>query len=223
MNNTDEWLNGDAYVVRLTAADKRRARQLVRVRAFGNGKGRGVVAARDLPAFTMIGPYPGHRYTVAQHDARRAAGLTDSKYAVDFWRPTKAGAIRQGYIVDPGTENGDLKPEFQAAVTPLLNEPGPRGSPNVIWVWNLPRYRLEMWTFVPVAAGSELTICYGTGGGYSRSYLTACVGDRQALVEPQLHVVTRAGARPVPYQQLGDAGVRAATRRLLLSRHGGPT
>lgn len=199
---------GDAYVVDLTAADRRRTAHLVAVKAMP-GKGSGVVARRALPAFTMVAAYPGQRFTTGQYAARRDAGLTDSKFAVDFWRLDARGAVRTGYVIDPGAGDGTLLPRFAAAVAPLVNEPGPEGVPNLIWVWNLPRYRLEHWTFRPVRRGEELTLCYGTGGGYVRSYATACV-SKPGEVEPELHVVTRPRARPVPYSLLGNSGVRAA-------------
>lgn len=198
----------ESYVVELTAADRRRTASVAEVKKMA-GKGVGLLARRDLPAFTMVAAYPGQRFTERQYAKRREAGLTDSKFAVDFWRLDARGAVRTGYVIDPGSRGGKLLARFSGAAAPLVNEPGPRGAPNLIWVWNLPRYRLEHWTFKPVRRGEELTLCYGTGGGYVRSYATACV-SRPGEVEPELHVVTRAGARPVPYSSLGNSGVRAA-------------
>jgi len=197
--------------VDVTPSDRAHARRLVTVVRMG-AKGTGLVAKRDLPAFTALGPYPGELLTSRQHAKRRDAGLTDSKFAVDYWRPN-ANGVRSGYVIDPGTAAGTLHPRFSAAVAPLVNEPGLKGTPNVIWIWNLPKDRLELWTSRAVRQGEELTVCYGTDGGYARSYRTACVA-RQGQVEPELHVITRPRAKPVPYSSLGNAGVRAAWQAL---------
>lgn len=200
------------YVVAMDAADKRRTSRLVAVTPM-KGKGVGVLAKRDIPAFTMVGPYPGERFTMRAYHKRRSAGVTDGKFAVDFWRPEASGIAREGYVVDPGDRAGNLRPRFQGAVAPLVNEPGHSGRPNLIWVWNLPKYRLEQWTFRPVRRGEELTLCYGNDGGYSRSYKTACQ-SRPGEVEPELHVVTRPGAKPVAWSAMGPADVQAANRAL---------
>lgn len=195
------------HVVDLTPDDRALAKRLVRVQRVG-AKGRGVVAARDIPALTLVAPYPGPRFTTRQHALRLERGVTDGTFAIDFWRPDARGAIRAGYVLDPGRtgrpgqpgqpRQPELLPRFADAVAPLVNEPGPTGTPNLLWVWNLPRYRLELWTARDVRRGEELTACYGTDGGYERGYRTACV-LRQDSVEPQVHVVVRRGARPVPY------------------------
>lgn len=209
MNNNK---NNRVYVVDLSVADKRRTASLVTVRRM-KGKGWGVKARRDLAAFTMVAVYPGERLTAKQYENKRVQGVSDGKFAVDFWKPDTNGIVRTGYVIDPGNSRGELLPRFSGAVAPLVNEPGPRASPNLVWVWNLPRYRLELWTLKPVRRGEELTVCYGTGGGYVRDYHTSCV-SRPGEVEPELHVVTRPGARPVSYSSLGNAGVRAAVRAL---------
>ena len=212
--------NAEHHVVDVSPRERSRSAKLVRVVKV-QGKGMGVVAARDLPPLTFLGTYPGERLTAAEYARRRESGATDGKFAVDFWRPDVNGVVRTNYVVDPGDGHGQLKPRFQHAVAPLINEPGPRASPNVVWVWNLPRYALEHWTIAPVRAGEELTLCYGTAGGYQRSYETSCAGARQGEVEPELHVVTLPGAKPVPFSALGNAGVRGAV--LALRRRGGVT
>lgn len=212
---------GDKYVVGVTPHERRRAASLVRVKEFAGGKGAGVVATRDIPAFTMIGAYPGERYTLAEYQKRVDQGHTDGKFAVDFWKPDANGTARSGYVLDPGAPDGTLLPRFAHAVAPLVNEPGERGAPSLVWVWNLPKYRMEHWTRVPVKRGQELTLCYGTGGGYDRSYRTSCV-SRPGEVEPQLHVVAVPGGRPVPFSSLGSRGVRAALRALGGQPRGAP-
>lgn len=203
----------DVTAVDVTAADRRRTRALARVAPMPGKGGHGVVAVRDLPALTMIGAYPGHVYSSRRHVAHVRAGGSDGKYAIAFYKPDANGAARTDYVLDPGDGAGRLLPRFAGAVAPMANEPAPDAGPNLVWVWNLPRYRLEAWTARAVRRGEELTVCYGTGGGYPRSYRTSCV-FRQAEVEPELHVVTRPRARPVPYSALGNAGVREAVRAL---------
>lgn len=199
------------YTVALTPADKRRTASLAAVKRMGVKKGQGVVATRDIPAWTLVGPYPGLRTTHPRFATRRDQGHTTGKYAVDFWKPDKNGRAKTGYVMDPGNGEGTLSPQFADAVTPMVNEPDVT-PPNLVWVWNLPKYRMEHWTVVPVRKGEELTICYGTGGGYERDYSTVCVSHPG--VEPQLHVVATPGARPVPYGALGNAGVQRAINSL---------
>lgn len=216
MNNTrNNFANADEYVVKVTATDRRRTAAIARVEPMPGKGGSGVVAVKNIPTMTMVAHYPGQRFTEGQYARRRDEGVTDGKFAVDFWRPTTSGVIRSGYVIDPGNARGGLLPRFAASVAPLVNEPTEGGAPNLLWAWNLPKYRLEYWTLRPVRAGEELTACYGTGGGYVRSYATSCA-SRPGEVEPELHVVTRPGARPVPHSALGRDGVRAA--QLALTR-----
>jgi hypothetical protein len=197
------------------AADRRRTAALASVVRMA-GKGLGVVARRAMPALTMVAPYPGELLTTAQYDRRLAAGLTSGTYAISFYKPDRNMALRTNYIVDPGAPGGGLLPEYAASAAPRVNEPDAGGAPNTVWVWNLPRHRLELWTARAVARGEELTVCYGNSGGYRRAYRTACFapGGARAGVEPELHVVTAPRRRPVRYSLLGDAGVAAALRHL---------
>lgn len=181
------------FVVVPTAADIRAADRLVRVVPV-KGKGMGVLARRNIDAFVPIGPYPGERFSNLAHSKRLAAGLTDGKYAVEFWKLQADGMPRCAYVIDPGSARGTLVPPYDGAVTPLVNEPS-NGGPNLMWVWNLPGYRIELWTARPVREGEELTLCYGTDGGYPREYKTSCCPGN----EPELHVISRVGERPVPW------------------------
>lgn len=163
------------------------------------GKGVGVVATGDLPAWTFIAAYPGRVLTAAQYDHRVRRGLTTPAYAVEYFSP--------GHVLDPGGPNGTLLPAYRTALAPRINEPGPGQRPNVVWVWNFPARRIDMWTFRPVRAGHELTVCYGTSGDYPRSYCTPCAiatasataTSRPAPIEPVVHVIRRAGEVPRPY------------------------
>lgn len=184
---------------------------------MGAGKGRGLVARADLKPYTLIGQYPGHLLTARRHELRMDSGQADGKFAVSFYKPDARGGVRTNYVLDPGDGRGGLLPEFSWALTPLANEPGATGAPNLAWVWNLPKHRLEMWTVRPVRRGEELTVCYGTQGDYKRGYKTACTCGEQR-VEPELHVVAAPRMRPVPYSVMGGA---AGVRRALLQA-GGP-
>lgn len=202
-----------------SAAERRRSAGLAGARDMGPGKGRGLVALVDMKPYTLIGQYPGRLLTLRRHELRMSSRQADGKYAVAFYKPDARGGVRTNYVLDPGDGRGGLLPEFSWALTPLANEPGPTGRPNLAWVWNLPKHRLEMWTVRAVRRGEELTVCYGTQGGYKRGYETACAcmpGD----VEPELHVVAAPRMRPVPYSDIGTGGVRRALRRVL--GQGGP-
>ncbi len=159
-------------------------------------KGQGVVALRDVPPWTFVGVYPGRVLTDAQYDQRVRRGLTTTTYAVEHLVP--------GHVLDPGAGRG-LDPAWRTAIAPRINEPGPTQRPNVVWVWNLPASRVEMWTFRSVRAGTELTACYGVDGGYRRRYCTSCVSGKSTnklrtntRVEPLLHIIDRPGGLPRP-------------------------
>ena len=179
----------------------------VRVRPIA-GKGRGVVATASIPAWRFVASYPGRLCTKPAYTRRWTAGRTTGKYGGDFYEPDERGRPRPR-VLDCGDGEGDLAPEFRGAVAPMVNEPEPDGEPNLMWVWNVPRHRLEFWTTADVRAGEELTACYGAPDGYPRDYCTSCV-SRSQEVEPELHVVAAPYTAPVPYSSLGPRGVRRA-------------
>lgn len=172
-------------------------------------KGMGVIATQALTAGTYVGTYPGRLYTLDSYAARLDSGRTTSKFAVDFYKPGASGKARDGYVLDPGNGQGEIKQKYAGFVAPLVNEPGPRELPNLVWVWNLPSHTLEFWTSRHVAAGAELLACYGTEGEYPREYCTSCVSRRRSVEQP-LHVILRPWASPVPYHRVGAEGVRRA-------------
>ena len=175
------------------------------------GKGLGVVATRDIAPFTFVAEYPGHRMSRRQFDLRAAAGKTTGRYAVAHYSVDSRGRLDLDHVVDPGISRGRLSARHAGRLGPRINEPGcghRGGAPNLVWVWNVPDYRVELWTGPRrVAKGAELTACYGTSGGYRRTYCTPCT---DSAVEPPLHVILRAGDRPAP---LGDVGGEPALRR----------
>lgn len=160
-----------SFDVKPTPADRRLEAELLRV-ASVPGKGVGVLARRDLPAWTCLGPYPGKVYTVEQHDALKAKGILDHEYALDFFRAVPGAVVQETDTIDPREHRErEVPPEFDYP-TLYLNEPDDTRRPNVAWVWNFPRRRVEMWTATDVRRGEELVICYGQG--YTRSYKTSC-------------------------------------------------
>lgn len=214
------------FVADVEPAERRRAAGTATLRRM-RGRGVGVVAERDLPARRFVATYPGQRYSNEEYELRRARGETDGTYAIEFWRPGRRGVPDNAYVLDPGARPArdgrgpQVLPRFAAALAPRVNEPGLGGRPNLMWVWNLPRYRLELWTARRAAAGEELTACYGTSGGYQRGYDTVCAAPPPGT-EPELHVVTERGGAPVPWSDLGEAGVARAVRRLGVTGGEGP-
>jgi hypothetical protein len=169
-----------------TAEDRAHARRMFRL-ADIEGKGRGLVARRDVPAWTLVGPYPGRVYTYAQHGALKARGVCDDEYAVEFWDSRPGGRIGETVVLDPRV-GGEFR---YAGVTPFVNEPSASQRPNVVWVWNFPKHRIELWTSRALRAGDELTVCYGDA--YERKYRTRCSEEG---VEPARYALGYGARRP---------------------------
>lgn len=174
------------------------------------GKGTGVVATRDSPAWTPIGPYPGLVYTADDHARLVDAGVTDYEYAVEFWDSKPGGAITETMILDPRLR-GDFVEGMLPSVTPFINEPAKKQRPNAAWVWNFERHRVELWTSRAVRQGEEVTICYGSA--YNRSYPTACTAKK---MQPQRYATASSSAQPRAWYDaiVTEAGIdRAPGRR----------
>ena len=154
------------------------------------GKGLGVRAVEDIPEGTCLGPYPGKVYTMKDHMALKVQGKVDDQYAIEFWDSTPGGTIREGLVVNPMLEGRSLPDKYMCAA-PFVNEPGPEDTPNLAWVWNFPKHRVEMWTIRDVKKGEELTICYGQA--YPRGYKSNCT---QPGVEAPRMAIGREGDTP---------------------------
>ena len=174
-----------------TDHDVSHARGLVEVRAL-TGKGLGVVAVADIPKGTFVAPYPGVVRSRDQYEQLLQSGRVDDEYAAEFWESSPGGLIDESYIINPKLD-GRFPARFQG-VGPYFNEPSKGGKPSLHWVWNFPRRRLEFWTMRDVAAGEELTVCYGVG--YTRGYTTGC---SEKGVEPTRRAIGREGQRPRPW------------------------
>lgn len=156
------------------------------------GKGLGIVARKNLPVHTPVGTYGGTMYTSKMHEQLVKRGLTTGKYSVDHYRIGKDGKVRDTYVMDPGSGAGNhMHPKHANVLAAFINEPSGTTQPNAVWVRNYNRGTLELWTTRAIAAGEELTVCYGDD--YPRNYTTICK-TRPGL----LHRVGRGAKVPVP-------------------------
>lgn len=154
------------------------------------GKGLGLVARKALPAHTRVGVYGGKVFSAAEHQRLTDSGVTTGKYAVDFFRRTKDGKVRDDYIMDPGVKNV-MHPTHANVLAAFINEPAVGQVPNVVWVRNYKDGTMELWTTHAVPAGQELTACYGTD--YERGYRTPCTSK-----PGYLHYVSPGMPHPKP-------------------------
>jgi hypothetical protein len=167
------------------------------------GKGRGVVAARNIQAMRFLGTYPGHIFTKAQHDAGVARGELALTYMWQFWDILPDGTVSEDArldpaVVDPRTGTARMAPQFAGAVLPFVNEPSapPRlartAAANAAWVYNLPGRSIDLWSTRGIRKGEEVTACYGEG--YERNYKHTCTR------QDTMRVIRREGDEPLfPY------------------------
>ena len=155
--------------------------------------GLGVVSKRTMRPFTFIGVYPGQVYHEEEFEAqKKSIKEVKGEYAVDFYKLQPDGTIDEAWVLDPTLPTGQLDPKFaRGAVAPFVNEPivfkswkkvgaknkyrqvEPRhANPNLMWVFNLLKGTLEMYTYAWIEPNEELLICYG--GKYTRTYTTSC-------------------------------------------------
>lgn len=146
------------------------------------GKGLGLVARTTLRPHTRVGIYGGKLYTKAQHAKLKGWG----KYSIDYWKKTAGGALRGGYVMDPGNNPSQVLAAY-------INEPGGTQLPNSVWVRNDSTGGMELWTVRAVSAGEELTACYGDA--YPREYATTCTSVA-AGAAAHLHHLPRGSRRP---------------------------
>ncbi len=165
-------------------------------------KGLGVVATRDVPAWTFVAPYPGMVYDPKSYDEHKRRGDVTDEYALEFWNSPPGARIDSDWIINP-VFDGSMPPEYAKSVAPYINEPAKGQTPNTVWVWNFPRHRIELWTSRRVRAGEELGICYGPV--YGRSYKTPCTDPKN---EPGRYVIVDATqTRPRQWADLMDSDV----------------
>lgn len=155
-----------------THAERQHSARLFEVRPSGFG-GSGVFARRTIPKDTFIGTYPGYVIPLAKYERLFSKHPAVSVYAVQFFNAAK-NAVDQQWIINPGSMEGTLLPEFSGFLTPYMNEPPPGKKPNAYWVWNMAKGTVEMYTSPTrsIRAGEQLFICYGSE--FERTYRTSC-------------------------------------------------
>lgn len=153
-------------------------RKYTEIRPTIPGKGTGVVARIDIPAFTRVIVYPGIVYSEKQY-TRKIFTYAWQAPSVSIQRNRRGKLTVTGntdVYVDPGTERGNLRKAFQVYAGPYINEPSPWESPNLILVHHYarePHAAMEYWTGKEgIKRGQELLVCYG--GKYKRQYRTSC-------------------------------------------------
>lgn len=166
------------------------------------GKGWGVVARRRVPKWTLVGPYPGWVCTETHHELMKGRGVADDEYAVEFWKSEPGGPIDEKHIINPRFR-GRMSSEFGRCVAPFVNEPDTRKRPNLAWVWNFPRRRVEMWTARAIKKGEELTICYGQY--YHRPYNTKC--QRKGVELARRAIGTAGQRRPLHWYDVAPEDI----------------
>ena len=135
--------------------------------------GKGVFATEDLPANAFVGAYPGRVYRDREFVKMVEEGRRTGEYAVAFFQIRPTGTIDyKNLTIDPTNGPGRIDPRFAASACLYVNEPTAPLGPNLMWVINVVRNRIEMYTYSSVKKGHELLICYG--GAYARGYKTSC-------------------------------------------------
>ncbi|RNF10325.1 hypothetical protein TraAM80_01684 [Trypanosoma rangeli] len=133
---------------------KATCRFLRRERRPEKGNGIGVVAAEDIPAFTIVGLYPGYLDVLSGEHVKLGRPVT--KYA----------------LMDYNCADYDnvVFEEFQGTFTPFINEPCEFEESNCGWIQEEKHCegRLSIMTARNIKEGEELLIGYGPS--YPRSY-----------------------------------------------------
>ena len=114
----------------------------------------GVVAASDIPKYTVIGVYPGYEDPLSGEHAK--CGRPGPKYS----------------LVDLNCADyfNEVFAEFGMCFTPFINEPNPDQFSNTAWIQETtrPEGRLSVMTTRDIKAGEEVLIGYGPL--YPRTY-----------------------------------------------------
>lgn len=134
------------------------------------GKGRGLIAKRNLNAGSFVGCIPGWIFSRAEFAALHRLGLYVDTYATGV-----ADDDGRQYTVCCSPE-GSLLPHvmFRKCYGQYINEPDDmQKHTNVSWVLNHHKQiqgipRVDMYTNTAVKQGTELVVDYGYG--YQRSY-----------------------------------------------------
>lgn len=120
---------------------------LAKGKIASKGGGVGVVATADIPAFTVVGVYPGYSDDLSGEQAK--IGRPVPKYAL--MHLNCANYFNEVFI------------EFSDTFTPFINEPCVDEVSNCAWIQeqDRPKDRLSIITVKPIQKGEELLIGYG--------------------------------------------------------------
>ena len=168
--------------------------------------------AVDLPAFTLLGTYPGEMVDASTYEHRLPS--EDKAYAFWMWKSAfrfrNEGPRRSGALIPRRSRDPASAPSF----APYVNEAPVDADYNVVAVttWAYPlegvptrddpeRYAVvEFYTCRDVKAGDELYVWYGSS--YARGYSAAselahCESNKELYLgpagKPQCQVVRREG------------------------------
>lgn len=127
---------------------------------------RGIVAARDVPAWTLIGTYAGqklHRQYLEQSRFKNKTEAEKDQLAqYDIADPRD-----DNYVISPVDEQGRLLPEYANVAVLYINEASDLNEfPNVV-IWH-DFNKITFWTYKNVLRGNELLTYYGNE--YHRQY-----------------------------------------------------
>ncbi|KAK7196757.1 SET domain containing protein [Novymonas esmeraldas] len=127
---------------------------LCKRRVASKGDGVGVVAAKRIPAFSIIGVYPGYLDFLSGEQAK-------------YGRPVPKYALMEYNCAD---YFNDVFVELQSTFTPFINEPNVDEKSNCAWIQEPHRKngRLSVICVRDIDEGEELTIGYGPV--YPRTY-----------------------------------------------------
>jgi hypothetical protein len=138
------------------------------------GKGKGLVAARDIPRRSVVGAYAGLVFPEKEYDRFLAQGGTTGKYAIEFFKVV-GGKVKDGFVMDPGGPNDKMLPQYKNVVAAYVNEPD-AGLPNCVWTRVVPLKRVVLKALRAIKKGEELSVCYAHD--YPRKYKTPCKSPR---------------------------------------------
>lgn len=151
---------------RVTRAEAEMLDRTVVLKRLDSGKGRGVVARRDLPVGQLVGVLPGRIIPDKAHDRMAAVGRVSSRYCMET--RDHAGNM---YVVEP-EDDYCLMPasRFLGSKGHFINEPAPGERLNAAWAHNnsYDPERIDCYTIKPVRKGQELLVHYGMQ--YERPY-----------------------------------------------------
>ncbi|CCW70394.1 unnamed protein product [Phytomonas sp. Hart1] len=116
--------------------------------------GIGVIAAQDIPQFSIVGVYPGYIDTLSGEQAK-------------LGRPYPKYALMELNCAD---YHNKVFIEFEETFTPFINEPNETETSNCAWIQetNQMKGRLSIITVKKINKGEELLIGYGPI--YARNY-----------------------------------------------------